>query len=191
MAFSAAARRKAKETQAANRAAKTKEVMARPAVQLDSDQSLAVISMVAESGDILEACRAIPRPYGATFADVMLSIQGSLEWRNALDAALTTFGQRMARQAIDVANEPIPWAEIQAMDIEQQKLFLGAWAKRQELRVKTMNEYAGRVTPKAPVGPAAVVNVDARKSEPGGYAAMLSAVEQVERAKVIEHKGDG
>ena len=104
MAFSAAARRKAKETQAANRAAKTKEVMARPAVQLDADQSLAVISMVAETGDILEACRAIPRRYGATFADVMLSIQGSLEWRNALDAALTTFGQRMARQAIDVAN---------------------------------------------------------------------------------------
>ena len=77
------------------------------------------------------------------------------------------------------------------MDIEQQKLFLGAWAKRQELRVKTMNEYAGRVTPKAPAGPAAVVNVDARKNEPGGYAAMLQAVEQVERAKVIEHKEEG
>ena len=78
------------------------------------------------------------------------------------------------------------------MDIEQQKLFLGAWAKRQELRVKTMNEYAGRVTPKAPAGPAAVVNVDARKNEPGGYAAMLQAVEAAEKVgKVIEHKEEG
>ena len=191
MAFSAAARRKAKETQAANRVAKTKEVIARPAVQLSADQSLAVISKVAEHGDLLEACKAISTRSGATFADVMLSIQGNLEWRNALDAALTTFGQRMARKAMDVADEPIPWDEIAALDIEEKKLFLTTWAKRQSLRVETMRGYADRVTPKAPSGPAAVVNVDARKNEPGGYAAMLQAVEQVERAKAIEHKEEG
>ena len=56
MAFSAAARRTAKETQAANRAAKTKEVIARPAVQLTADQSLAVISKVAEeAGEVVKA----------------------------------------------------------------------------------------------------------------------------------------
>lgn len=191
MAFSAAARRKAKETQAANRAAKTKEVMARPAVPLDEDQSLAVISHVAEHGDLLKACDAITKRSGATFADVMLSIQGNLEWRNALDAALATFGQRMARKAMDVADEEIPWEQIAALDIEEKKLFLTTWAKRQSLRVETMRGYADRVTPKAPTGPAAVVNVDARKNEPGGYAAMLQAVEQVERAKVIEHKEEG
>ena len=191
MAFSAAARRKAKETQAANRVAKTKEVIARPAVQLSADQSLAVISKVAEHGDLLEACKAISTRSGATFADVMLSIQGNLEWRNALDAALTTFGQRMARKAMDVADEPIPWDEIAALDIEEKKLFLTTWAKRQSLRVETMRGYADRVTPKAPSGPAAVVNVDARKSE-GSYAAMLQTVEAVERqSKVIEHKEDG
>ena len=188
MAFSAAARRKAKETQAANRAAKTREVMARPAVPLDADQSLAVISHVAEHGDLLKACDAITKRSGATFADVMLSIQGNLEWRNALDAALATFGQRMARKAMDVADEEIPWEQIAALDIEEKKLFLTTWAKRQSLRVETMRGYADRITPKAPSGPAAVVNVDARKNEPGGYAAMLQAVEQVERTKVIEHK---
>lgn len=191
MAFSAAARRKAKETQAANRAAKTREVMARPAVPLDADQSLAVISHVAEHGDLLKACDAITKRSGATFADVMLSIQGNLEWRNALDAALATFGQRMARKAMDVADEEIPWEQIAALDIEEKKLFLTTWAKRQSLRVETMRGYADRITPKAPSGPAAVVNVDARKNEPGGYAAMLQAVEQVERTKVIEHKEEG
>lgn len=196
MAFSAAARRKAKETQAANaaarREAKSKEVLARPAVELTADQSLAVISLVAETGDIQDACRAISSRSGATFADVILSIQKNPEWRNALDVALATFGQRMAARAIDVADEPIPWAEIANLEFDSMKLYLEHWSRRQKLRVDTMRGYADRVTPKAPAGPAAVVNVDARKGEPSGYAAMLQAVEAAEKVgKVIEHKEEG
>jgi len=192
MAFPPGAQRKGREAQKAKAAtalAKQKEVL--PAVaQLRDQQALQVISHVAEHGDILAASKSLGvSEQRMGFADVILFLRSKPEWVNALEVAEATYAKKLSRDAVDVANEPIPWAEIQGWDLDGQKLYLDAWAKRQKLRVDTMRGMAASLVPKVP-GTAVSVSVDASRREPAGaYATMLQAVEQHERtAKVIEHK---
>ena len=191
MAFTAAQRRKAKETIAAKALAKQQEVLPDFA-RLTEQQARDVISHVAEYGDLIAAARslgAIGRGIGVS--DVILFLRSKQEWVNGMEVAEATYAKKLSRDAVDVANEPIPWGEIGGMEIEAQKLCLDAWAKRQKLRVDTMRGMAASLVPKVP-GAAVNVNVDASRREPAGaYATMLQAVEQVERSKVIEHKEEG
>lgn len=177
-------------TAAAKALAKQKEVL--PAVaQLTELQALDVISHVAKHGDLLAAVESLGiSRQKVTPGDAILFMWSDLKWKNALEVAEKTYAQKISRDAVDVAAEPIPWAEIQGWEIDAQKLYLDAWAKRQRLRVDTMRGMAATLTPKVP-GQAVSVNVDARREPAGDYAVMLQAVEQRERMKTIDHKEDG
>lgn len=189
MAFTAAHRRKAT---AAKAVAKQREAL--PAVaQLSDLQALRVISHVAEHGDLLAASKSLGiSEHRLGFADVILFLRSKPEWVNALEVAEATYAKKLSRDAVTVANEDVPWEKILGWEIEAQKLYLDAWAKRQKLRVDTMRGMAATLVPKVP-GTAVSVSVDASRREPAGaYATMLQAVEQHERtAKVIEHKEEG
>ena len=123
MAFTAAQRRKAKETIAAKALAKQQEVLPDFA-RLTEQQARDVISHVAEHGDLIAAARslgAIGRGLGVS--DVILFLRSKQEWVNGMEVAEATYAKKLSRDAVDVANEPIPWGEIGGMEIEAQKLF--------------------------------------------------------------------